>query len=136
DGIRDFHVTGVQTCALPIFDAHAPLFGGVDQEQPAERPPRLSAEARLRFLFDNGDAFPCVNELSRSYQAGEPRTHDDGIRFHRSVLRHPGRPPCLTRPRCSMLSPQLRAAPLLAVESGSPTYSLPVRRGYFYRDDV
>src|SRR5690606_40955377 len=21
DGIRDFHVTGVQTCALPIFDA-------------------------------------------------------------------------------------------------------------------
>src|SRR5690606_40119515 len=22
DGIRDFHVTGVQTCALPIFDLH------------------------------------------------------------------------------------------------------------------
>src|SRR5690606_37211266 len=22
DGIRDFHVTGVQTCALPIFTAH------------------------------------------------------------------------------------------------------------------
>src|SRR5690606_39973169 len=22
DGIRDFHVTGVQTCALPIFCAH------------------------------------------------------------------------------------------------------------------
>src|SRR5690606_16071023 len=22
DGIRDFHVTGVQTCALPIFDCH------------------------------------------------------------------------------------------------------------------
>src|SRR5215475_15601106 len=22
DGIRDFHVTGVQTCALPIFDQH------------------------------------------------------------------------------------------------------------------
>src|SRR5690606_31180971 len=27
DGIRDFHVTGVQTCALPIFDHH--LGGGV-----------------------------------------------------------------------------------------------------------
>src|SRR5690606_39762642 len=26
DGIRDFHVTGVQTCALPIFDQ--PLFDG------------------------------------------------------------------------------------------------------------
>src|SRR5690606_40559574 len=23
DGIRDFHVTGVQTCALPIWDLHA-----------------------------------------------------------------------------------------------------------------
>src|SRR5690606_40561950 len=30
-GIRDFHVTGVQTCALPIFDrAHEP-----DQSPPA-----------------------------------------------------------------------------------------------------
>src|SRR5215475_14990679 len=26
DGIRDFHVTGVQTCALPIFNGKAPLF--------------------------------------------------------------------------------------------------------------
>src|SRR5690606_16934270 len=25
DGIRDFHVTGVQTCALPIFGTHALL---------------------------------------------------------------------------------------------------------------
>src|SRR5690606_40740808 len=25
DGIRDFHVTGVQTCALPIFDIAVPL---------------------------------------------------------------------------------------------------------------
>src|SRR5215475_249897 len=28
DGIRDFHVTGVQTCALPIFKKH----GGIDAE--------------------------------------------------------------------------------------------------------
>src|SRR5690606_40272997 len=25
DGIRDFHVTGVQTCALPIFEKHSLL---------------------------------------------------------------------------------------------------------------
>src|SRR5690606_39983625 len=25
DGIRDFHVTGVQTCALPIYIARSPL---------------------------------------------------------------------------------------------------------------
>src|SRR5690606_40783516 len=24
DGIRDFHVTGVQTCALPIYASHRP----------------------------------------------------------------------------------------------------------------
>src|SRR5690606_17313168 len=34
DGIRDFHVTGVQTCALPIFiagaDAKSPLRAGLD----------------------------------------------------------------------------------------------------------
>src|SRR5690606_39974670 len=27
-GIRDFHVTGVQTCALPIFDSYAAVFAG------------------------------------------------------------------------------------------------------------
>src|SRR5690606_39445876 len=27
DGIRDFHVTGVQTCALPILLIHLDLFG-------------------------------------------------------------------------------------------------------------
>src|SRR5690606_39568787 len=27
DGIRDFHVTGVQTCALPILDGLAPVAG-------------------------------------------------------------------------------------------------------------
>src|SRR5690606_33786129 len=26
DGIRDFHVTGVQTCALPVFKARFSLF--------------------------------------------------------------------------------------------------------------
>src|SRR5690606_40377885 len=30
DGIRDFHVTGVQTCALPILAASTPLFTRID----------------------------------------------------------------------------------------------------------
>src|SRR5690606_21908344 len=43
DGIRDFHVTGVQTCALPIFLRHAgvQLFGGLPDgavRLPAARP--------------------------------------------------------------------------------------------------
>src|SRR2546426_3726576 len=34
DGIRDYKVTGVQTCALPIFDLHAPnLFAAVGVER-------------------------------------------------------------------------------------------------------
>src|SRR5690606_40600531 len=39
DGIRDFHVTGVQTCALPIFKNPAlkPLTGRTLQSVAAER---------------------------------------------------------------------------------------------------
>src|SRR5690606_39899585 len=32
DGIRDFHVTGVQTCALPISEGSA-LFAGVEDQR-------------------------------------------------------------------------------------------------------
>src|SRR5690606_41006452 len=44
DGIRDFHVTGVQTCALPIFersDAHT--------EAPGNAPERIAAPHLIRF---------------------------------------------------------------------------------------
>src|SRR5690606_40001636 len=33
DGIRDFHVTGVQTCALPIFRWAGPVPGWPDAHQ-------------------------------------------------------------------------------------------------------
>src|SRR5690606_40945000 len=41
DGIRDFHVTGVQTCALPIFDggAHRELETEWFLEEPADPVP-------------------------------------------------------------------------------------------------
>src|SRR5690606_40555618 len=39
DGIRDFHVTGVQTCALPIYD----LPGAVPEEVKEERWHRFMA---------------------------------------------------------------------------------------------
>src|SRR5690606_39835914 len=35
DGIRDFHVTGVQTCALPILDLHPAGAAVVDRPQDA-----------------------------------------------------------------------------------------------------
>src|SRR5690606_41017154 len=36
DGIRDFHVTGVQTCALPIFAQLLSHTGGLTAEPPGE----------------------------------------------------------------------------------------------------
>src|SRR5690606_39538358 len=42
DGIRDFHVTGVQTCALPIFEAHR-----VDEASAPVPDDRVRASAAL-----------------------------------------------------------------------------------------
>src|SRR5690606_40129344 len=48
DGIRDFHVTGVQTCALPILDEGRPRFE-TDREE------RDALAARLFAAFTAGD---------------------------------------------------------------------------------
>src|SRR5690606_25810676 len=53
DGIRDFHVTGVQTCALPIYlvdlhDAAGPI--------PAETPaPQLSVAQQIAFGYESDE---------------------------------------------------------------------------------
>src|SRR5207248_4963482 len=44
DGIRDRTVTGVQTCALPIFDYLRYLYGLFDLEPRRELGPRLEVE--------------------------------------------------------------------------------------------
>src|SRR5690606_39698145 len=52
DGIRDFHVTGVQTCALPIFDPlpvqseNAPAQSADVSAEPTADPSRQTAEPR------------------------------------------------------------------------------------------
>src|SRR5690606_40707382 len=81
DGIRAFHVTGVQTCALPIW-----LLGAVDQRSAAPTPedgggsgslvdgtekpvPKItlgpSTVSRLRVTTD-GHASGLVNEIGRA----------------------------------------------------------------------
>src|SRR5690606_39605256 len=52
DGIRDFHVTGVQTCALPIF---ARRLGGV-----------RDAAVRLRGRLRHGHVCAAVHQRLRS----------------------------------------------------------------------
>src|SRR5690606_9444793 len=51
DGIRDFHVTGVQTCALPIFDRQG-IEEGIDQIglAPADAPPEIQTLYRYAAL--------------------------------------------------------------------------------------
>src|SRR5690606_41033971 len=45
DGIRDFHVTGVQTCALPIYGTRGPPLRRSRSRSP--EPPLLRATLRL-----------------------------------------------------------------------------------------
>ena len=45
-----------------IFDAVLPLLGGVDEEQAAERPPRLTAQVRARLLIDDHDPLAGAGE--------------------------------------------------------------------------
>src|SRR5690606_30058018 len=56
DGIRDFHVTGVQTCALPIFLA--------DQASPVQTTDSLKSTSKEEFLDQ-------VEKGIRAIQAGE-----------------------------------------------------------------
>src|SRR5690606_23573693 len=64
DGIRDFHVTGVQTCALPIFAAD--LVRG-RRELPRGEPVRLGGAVRLRDLeLDRTQATELLDRLLRS----------------------------------------------------------------------
>src|SRR2546426_1287321 len=65
DGIRDYKVTGVQTCALPIsgkgpFDTHPQGMDGFIEEP---LPSALGRLAVARILFDVGDQARIENAL-------------------------------------------------------------------------
>src|SRR5690606_40592991 len=52
DGIRDFHVTGVQTCALPIYQKYLSLCpNAVDKEFVEKQIAFLEEEFRQYLLF-------------------------------------------------------------------------------------
>src|SRR3989440_4468496 len=57
DGIRDLIVTGVQTCALPIFeDAHAPCYAGARDDDLFRRSRRSRGGLRpAQLLLARGD---------------------------------------------------------------------------------
>ena len=70
-----------------VADAEAALLGGVDEEQPAERPERLPAEARRGLLVEQDHPPARVRQLGGGHQPGEPGPHDDDVCVH---VHHPG----------------------------------------------
>ncbi len=64
-----------------VLDAHAPLLGAVDEEQPAQRPEGLAAERVFALLFEDRHASAGVRQFGRCHQPGKPRADHDGIRL-------------------------------------------------------
>src|SRR5215470_4664916 len=78
---------------IRIANAHPPLLGGVDEEDAAERPEGLTTKRLFRFLVDNNDIAPRLDQLRRSDEPGQPTADDDDIRvvshhtsLHRSAV--------------------------------------------------
>src|SRR5690606_40549885 len=85
DGIRDFHVTGVQTCALPIFEnfnkrlhrdvaaARIKLQEAFEREKAHARREALAAE-RVRLMSDLHDGI--AGQLMSIVALGEQRSEE------------------------------------------------------------
>ena len=71
-----------------VPDAHPPLLGGVDEEQPAQAPERLPAQRLLPLLVDQHHALAGVRDLGRGDQSGQPGPHDDDIGVHDAASSH------------------------------------------------
>src|SRR5690606_5482592 len=110
DGIRDFHVTGVQTCALPICERLAKTYlGGPNGLQPRPDPDSMSspvyfsgagglmgtAEAYARFamMLANGGELDGVRILSpRAVKLIGSAVIEEGLEGLNTGI-HPSRPP-------------------------------------------
>jgi len=66
-----------------ILDPQPPLFGRIHQKQPAEGPPGLSAQRRLRFLIQQEHLPPRIGQLGGGHQSGQAGSHHDDVRIHR-----------------------------------------------------
>src|SRR6266700_6963237 len=74
DGIRDFHVTGVQTCALPILRSWGAVRTAVRENRAfLGRAVRyLVSEAGIRQFLDIGTGLPSANNVHEVAQAVAP----------------------------------------------------------------
>src|SRR5690606_40506127 len=90
DGIRDFHVTGVQTCALPIYAGPRCLAAAFPGRHPPAAPPRepASTEPERRIVPSPSPACPSHHPLPSTERR---KQGDDSILRKRSI-----RPPFVT----------------------------------------
>src|SRR5690606_40500796 len=74
DGIRDFHVTGVQTCALPILvpGCHVSISGFSSSAEVLEMPKKGSVRVMLGVMKMNVALTDIVAILPRSAQGSGP----------------------------------------------------------------
>src|SRR5262245_33265059 len=67
---------------VAVADAHAPLLGRADEEQPAERPEGLPTQRLLRLLVEQDDAAAGLDQLGRGDKSRKPASDHDGICVH------------------------------------------------------
>src|SRR5690606_39495680 len=79
DGIRDFHVTGVQTCALPIYEEFLGVISGVTEwgiyveiiENKCEGMVRISDLKDDYYEFDPNSFSMVGDTTGKTYQLGD-----------------------------------------------------------------
>src|SRR5690606_40513756 len=87
DGIRDFHVTGVQTCALPIYAQESPWVNDVYIIYPPERGAQGRNEAMPAPTRDRG----AVSDGRRRGRSARPPSRTRWPRIRRSEERRVGK---------------------------------------------
>src|SRR5690606_39419959 len=71
DGIRDFHVTGVQTCALPIFSNIDEIRATVEHCNQLPVPPRHPYAGDLVYTSFSGSHQDAIKKGFAARQAGD-----------------------------------------------------------------
>src|SRR5690606_41145491 len=90
DGIRDFHVTGVQTCALPILLPALTL--AQDDKPNLPRVPRGFDEGRVALLNEAAEGLvPPGALVERLFEHADLHELANLLQFHRSEERRVGK---------------------------------------------
>lgn len=76
--LRRSHPVG-QCELFGVMDSEAALLGGVDEEQPAERPERLTAEVVAILLVDDQHSFARLGQFVGGNETGEAGPDDDRV---------------------------------------------------------